>query len=86
MSALTTTSDLIDEPRLSEESGATLAVARIAAPVLRDLGYRLVRVKLSAQEGTTLQIMAERRTAPSASTIARRSPKPCLRSSTSRIR
>ena len=60
MSELTTTPDLIDEPRLSEESGATLAVARIAAPVLRDLGYRLVRVKLSAQEGTTLQIMAER--------------------------
>ena len=60
MSAPTTEPDLIDEPRLSEESGATLAVARIAAPVLRDLGYRLVRVKLSAQEGTTLQIMAER--------------------------
>ena len=60
MSASSTEPDLIDEPRLSEESGATLAVARIAAPVLRDLGYRLVRVKLSAQEGTTLQIMAER--------------------------
>lgn len=60
MSAPTTEPDLIDEPRLSEESGVTLAVARIAAPVLRDLGFRLVRVKLSAQEGTTLQIMAER--------------------------
>ena len=34
--------------------------ARIAAPVLRDLGFRLVRVKLTAQEGATLQIMAER--------------------------
>jgi ribosome maturation factor RimP len=52
--------DLLDEPRLSEESGQALAVARIAAPVLRDLGFRLVRVKLSAQDGTTLQIMAER--------------------------
>ena len=53
-------SDLLDEPRLSEESGQALAVARIAGPVLRDLGFRLVRVKLSAQDGTTLQIMAER--------------------------
>ncbi len=51
---------LLDEPRLSEESGMALAAARIAAPVLRGLGFRLVRVKLSAQDGTTLQIMAER--------------------------
>ncbi len=50
----------LDEPRLSEESGQALAVARLAEPVLRGLGYRLVRVKLSAQDGTTLQIMAER--------------------------
>ena len=54
------TPDLLDEPRLSQESGQALAVARIAGPVLRDLGFRLVRVKLSAQDGTTLQIMAER--------------------------
>ena len=52
--------DLLDEPRLSEEHGVAAAVARIAAPVLRDLGFRLVRVKLSAQDGSTLQIMAER--------------------------
>ena len=51
---------LLDEPRLSEESGAALGVARIVAPVLRDLGYRLVRIKISAQDGTTLQIMAEK--------------------------
>lgn len=60
MSEPSTAPDLIDEPRLSEETGATLAVARIAAPVLRDLGFRLVRVRLSAQDGTTLQVMAER--------------------------
>ena len=48
------------EPRLSEETGVALATARIAAPVLHGLGFRLVRVKLSAQDGTTLQIMAER--------------------------
>ena len=52
--------DLLDEPRLSEEHGVAAAVARIAAPVLRDLGFRLVRVKLSAQDGSTLQVMAER--------------------------
>ncbi len=52
--------ELLDEPRLSQESGQALAVARLAGPVLRDLGFRLVRVKLSAQDGTTLQIMAER--------------------------
>ncbi len=51
---------LLDEPRLSQESGQALAVANLAGPVLRDLGFRLVRVKLSAQDGTTLQIMAER--------------------------
>lgn len=54
------TTDLLDEPRLTEESGVALSVARLAAPVLRDLGFRLVRVKLSGQDGTTLQLMAER--------------------------
>lgn len=52
--------NLLYEPRLSEESGVALHVARISAPVLRDLGFRLVRAKLSGQDGTTLQIMAER--------------------------
>ncbi len=52
--------DPLDEPRLSEEHGIALQVARIAVPVLRDLGFRLVRVKISGQDGTTLQIMAER--------------------------
>ena len=52
--------DLLDEPRLSQEHGVALAVARVSEPVLRDLGFRLVRVMLSAQDGATLQIMAER--------------------------
>ena len=51
---------LLDEPRFSQEGGQALAVAQLAGPVLRDLGFRLVRVKLSAQDGTTLQVMAER--------------------------
>ena len=50
----------LDEPRLSKESGVALTIARVTEPVLRDLGFRLVRVKLSGQDGTTLQIMAER--------------------------
>jgi ribosome maturation factor RimP len=50
----------LDEARLIEESGAGLRVGRIAAPVARDLGYRLVRVKISSAAGATVQIMAER--------------------------
>jgi ribosome maturation factor RimP len=50
----------LDEVRLIEDSGPGERVGRIAAPVLRDLGYRLVRVKVSSGEGPTIQIMAER--------------------------
>src|ERR1700731_3483693 len=50
----------IDEPRLIEETGVAARVAQIAQPVLTGLGYRLVRIKLSAQAGMTVQIMAER--------------------------
>lgn len=52
--------DLIDEPRIAGESGVAARIARIAEPVLKDLGFRLVRVKMSAQAGMTVQIMAER--------------------------
>ena len=50
----------LDEPRLINEYGVAQRVGRIAAPVLRDLGLRLVRVKISAADGSTVQIMAER--------------------------
>ena len=50
---------LLNEPRLVAETGAAARVARVAIPVLADLGLRLVRVKISAQDGMTLQIMAE---------------------------
>jgi ribosome maturation factor RimP len=50
----------LDEVRLIGDSGPGERVGRIAAPVLRDLGYRLVRVKISSGEGPTIQIMAER--------------------------
>jgi len=48
------------EPRLIVESGLPARVATIAEPVIESLGYRLVRVKVSASEGCTVQIMAER--------------------------
>jgi ribosome maturation factor RimP len=51
---------LLDEPRFVEETGVAARVAYLAQPVLRDLGYRLVRVRLLAQAGATVQIMAER--------------------------
>ena len=51
----------LDEPRLIEESGPARRIGRIAEPVLaRRLGLRLVRVKISAANGATVQIMAER--------------------------
>lgn len=50
----------LDEPRLIEETGLAARVAHLVQPVLAGLGYRLVRVKLSAQAGMTVQIMAER--------------------------
>jgi ribosome maturation factor RimP len=50
----------LDEARLIKDSGPGERVGRIATPVLRDLGYRLVRVKISSAEGATIQIMAER--------------------------
>ncbi len=45
---------------MSQEHGVALGIARLSAPVLRDLGFRLVRVRLSGQDGPTLQIMGER--------------------------
>jgi ribosome maturation factor RimP len=52
--------DALDEPRLLSDGGGARRIAAIAAPVLRDLGFRLVRVKISAADGGTVQIMAER--------------------------
>ncbi len=49
-----------EEPRLITEPGRAGRVAAIAEPVLAGLGYRLVRVRVSAAAGCTVQIMAER--------------------------
>jgi ribosome maturation factor RimP len=48
------------EPRLIGETGSAARVAAIAEPVLNDLGFRLVRVRISGLAGCTVQIMAER--------------------------
>jgi ribosome maturation factor RimP len=48
------------EPRLIVEPGLSARVATIAEPVLEQLGYRLVRVKVSAADGCTVQVMVER--------------------------
>jgi ribosome maturation factor RimP len=50
----------IDEPRLIVEPGLPARVAAIIEPVLHQLGFRLVRVRVSGAEGCTVQIMAER--------------------------
>jgi ribosome maturation factor RimP len=48
------------DDRLIRESGVAARVAHIIEPVLTELGFRLVRVKVTAQNGCTVQIMAER--------------------------
>lgn len=48
------------EPRLIVEPGLAARVAAVAEPVIEQLGYRLVRVRISGSDGCTVQIMAER--------------------------
>jgi ribosome maturation factor RimP len=48
------------EPRLIREPGLSARVAAIVEPVLANLGFRLVRVRVSGLDGCTVQIMAER--------------------------
>lgn len=50
----------LDEPRLVTETGVEARVAAIIEPALIDLGYRLVRVRMSGLNGVTLQIFAEK--------------------------
>jgi ribosome maturation factor RimP len=48
------------EARLITETGLDARVARIVEPAIAAGGYRLVRVRVSGQNGCTCQIMAER--------------------------
>ncbi|MFT4161603.1 MULTISPECIES: ribosome maturation factor RimP [Shinella] len=56
----TTQTEIAAEPRLVVETGLDRRVADIIEPTIEQIGYRLVRVRLSAQNGATLQIMCER--------------------------
>jgi ribosome maturation factor RimP len=49
-----------EESRFYGETGVAARVAAVAETALAPLGLRLVRVKLSGQGGSTVQIMAER--------------------------
>ncbi len=48
------------DARFYSETGLAATLAGLVEPVLENLGYRLVRVKISGRDGQTLQIMAER--------------------------
>jgi len=48
------------DKRLVTESGVAARVATIVEPVIEDLGFNLVRVRVTGTNGCTVQIMAER--------------------------
>src|SRR5258708_8153748 len=48
------------EPRLVVEEGGAARVSAVEHPVLQQMGYRLVRIRISGEAGCTVQIMAER--------------------------
>jgi ribosome maturation factor RimP len=52
--------ELLAEPRLVVEPGVAARVSAIAGPVLQQMGYRLVRIRITGEAGCTVQIMAER--------------------------
>jgi ribosome maturation factor RimP len=57
---MTTVNGAASDARFIGETGLAAQCAALAEPVLEDLGFRLVRVIISGQNGTTVQIMAER--------------------------
>jgi len=46
--------------RLATETGVAARVAAVIEPVIEDLGFRLVRVRITGESGATMQIFAER--------------------------
>jgi ribosome maturation factor RimP len=65
-----------NDRRFTRETGPARTIADLAEPVLEELGFRLVRVKVSERDGGTVQIMAERpkgeMTVEDCATISRR--------------
>jgi ribosome maturation factor RimP len=49
----------LKEQRYIKETGLEARIAAIVEPVANDMGYALVRVKVTQENGCTLQIMAE---------------------------
>ena len=49
----------LTEPRFIKETGLEARISRIVEPVANGLGFALVRVKVTPENGCTLQIMAE---------------------------
>lgn len=54
------TEGLLGDDRIIRETGLDARIAGIVRPVLAAAGFRLVRVRLTGQNGLTLQIMVER--------------------------
>lgn len=48
------------DERFTRETGQAAGIAELANPVLQELGFDLVRVKVTGQDGNTVQIMIER--------------------------
>lgn len=46
--------------RFVREHGLAARIAALAEPVIEDLGFRLVRIKVSGRDGATVQIMADK--------------------------
>ncbi len=57
---MTTAQDISADARIVREEGLDARVASVVAPVIEDLGYRLVRAKMIQHNGLTMQIMAEK--------------------------
>lgn len=55
-----TNADNQHEPRLITETGLDQRLADIIEPVLIDIGFRLIRVRMLNQNGMTMQVMAEK--------------------------
>ncbi len=49
----------LNEKRYVKQTGLEQRIAAIVEPVANDLGYSLVRVKVTQENGCTLQVMAE---------------------------
>jgi ribosome maturation factor RimP len=50
----------ISDQRFYSETGLAATLAGLVEPVLENVGFRLVRVKISGRDGQTVQIMTER--------------------------